>query len=161
MKRAAVWLILLVTFIGLADSAYLVKEKMLGNPLICNIEGLSGCNIVAQSPYADLWGIPVAAYGVAFYVLLFIVTAVELIYMSALVRRVIQLLAVVGIIASSYFMYIQIAIIDAFCIYCAVSALATFLIFVLAYFIEPLTARRMLPPIQPPTRPEVALPPLS
>lgn len=162
MQRLAVWLVLLLSFFGLSDSAYLAKGAITGDPLICNIENLSGCNIVAQSPYSQLFGIPLADFGLVFYGLLFILAAVEILYRFVHVRRAIQGIAALGLIASAYFMFIQLSIINALCIYCIASAGITFLIFILSYFIEPLAPKGSplkAPPWSPPSRERLIIPP--
>ncbi len=160
MKRLAVWLILLLAFFGLSDSVYLAKEAFSGIPLICDIAGLSGCNVVAESPYSHILGIPLADYGVAFYTLLFILAAVEVMYVQVHVRRVIQGLVALGLIASAYFIFIQLSVINALCIYCSLSALISLLVFILAYFIEPLAPRMTVIEMPPPRfRSTLVLPP--
>ena len=142
MKITAVALILLLAFFGLADSAYLAEHIRTGTPLICDFQGFSDCNTVAESPYSRVLGVPLADFGVAFYGLLFILAALELAYPMRYVRRAIQGLAAAGLIASAYFMFLQFSVINAVCIYCTVSAVISLLIFVLAYFIEPFAPHR-------------------
>ena len=149
MKRFGVAVILVLAFFGLADSLYLAQHAANGTPLLCNIQNFSGCNIVAGSQYARIFGIPLAEFGVVFYGALFILAALELVLFNRLVRRMLQVVALVGILASLYFTFLQIFIIGAVCIYCFVSALITLLVLILASFIEPLRKRvepAMLPP---------------
>lgn len=157
MKRLGVALILLLAFVGVADSAYLAQNKIEGTPLICNIQNLDGCNIVANSQYSELFGIPLSVYGVLFYGVLFVLAALELVLFDKLLRRALQVAAVVGVIASLYFMVLQIFFIGAYCIYCIASAAIAFLVLVLASFIEPV--RRSAPPVVP--HPPLPMPPAS
>ncbi len=156
--RAAVWLILLLAFVGLANSSYIAKSDRAGIPLICTLEASQGCSQVAESPYSHVLGIPVAQFGLFFYGLLFILCALELTLARIQTRRVIQALSALGLIASAYFVFIQISIINAFCIYCVASAIFTLLIFGIAYFIEPF-AKTSAVLITPPPRPRLNLPP--
>jgi len=141
MKRAGVILILVLAFCGLADSAYLTQHELTGTPLICNIGSLSGCNIVAASQYSHLFGIPLAEFGVLFYSIIFVLAALELILFNQLLRRLIQGVAVIGVLSSLYFVFVQIFFINAFCIYCAASAAITLLILISASFIESIRRR--------------------
>lgn len=136
MKRAAVWLILILAFCGIADSAYIAESISTGTPLICNIGNLDGCNIVAQSPYSVLFGIPLADYGLLFYGILFLLAAIEIAVVSKLIRRLIQAVAILGFIASVVFVYIQVELIGAICIYCMASATITLLVFLLSLTLE-------------------------
>jgi len=141
MKRIGVIVILLLAFCGLADSAYLAEHEINGTPLICNIQNLNGCNTVANSPYSQLFGIPLAEYGVLFYGILFVLAALELVLFDRLLRRILQGVAFVGIISSVYFTSLQIFFIGAFCIYCAASAVITLLVLIFAILIEPISSR--------------------
>jgi uncharacterized membrane protein len=141
MKRIGVVAILLLAFCGLADSAYIAQHEASGTPLLCNIQSLTGCNIVANSPYTHLFGIPLAEYGVLFYGILFVLAALELVLFDQLLRRMLQLLAVAGVAASLYFSFVQVFLIGALCIYCDISAGIALLVLVLASFIEPIRGR--------------------
>lgn len=143
MKRAGVILILILAFFGIADSAYLAEHEANNTPLICNIQSLSGCNTVAESEYSRLFGIPLAQYGIVFYSAIFIIAAIELIAFNRLLRRILQGMSLIGVLASLYFTFIQTFVIEAFCIYCLASAIAALLIFICASFIEPI--RKKIP----------------
>ncbi len=138
MKRAGVVLILVLAFCGLADSVYLTQHELSGTPLLCNIQNLSGCNVVASSQYSHVFGIPLAEFGILFYSILFVLAALEIVLFDQLLRRVIQIVALLGVISSLYFTSIQIFFIGAFCVYCLASAVIAFGIFGVASFIEPL-----------------------
>ena len=144
MKRIGAALILVLSLFGLADSAYLAQHEASGTPLLCNIQNLSGCNTVAASQYSRLFDIPLAEYGVLFFSVLFVLAALELVIFDRLLRRVLQGVSLVGVIASLYFTLMQAFVIQAFCIYCLVSALVTLFIFILAGLIEPLRPKTPL-----------------
>lgn len=156
MKRIGVVAILLLAFLGMADAAYLAEHEILGTPLICNIQSLSGCNAVAESVYSHLFGIPLAVYGVIFYAVLFVLAALELLVFDRFLRRVIQAIAVIGVVAEIIFTVIQIYFINALCVYCLASAFIAFLILVFASLIEPVrrnmfdTVRAGKPPLPMP-----------
>ena len=150
MKRAGVAVILVLAFFGLADSAYITQHEVSGTPLVCNIQNLSGCNVVVASPYAYLFGIPLAEYGVLFYSILFVIAALELVIFDRLLRRVLQGISLVGVIVSLYFTFIQMFVINAFCIYCLASAVIAILIFIFASLIEPLQTNKQQKPPAPP-----------
>ncbi|OGG78372.1 hypothetical protein A3A36_01380 [Candidatus Kaiserbacteria bacterium RIFCSPLOWO2_01_FULL_52_12b] len=158
MKRAGVVLILLLAFAGLANSTYLAQHEKDGTPLICNVQNLSGCNIVAASQYSRLFGISLGEYGVLFYGILFVLAALELVLVDRLLRRILQGVSLVGVIASLYFTALQLFIIGAFCIYCTASAIITLLIFIFASFIEPLRKNNKKNPPASATSPASGLP---
>jgi uncharacterized membrane protein len=143
MKRIGVVIILALAFFGLADSSYLASHAASGSPLICNIDNLSGCNIVAQSPYAHFLGVPLADFGLLFYGMVFVLAALELALFDRLLRRVLQGAAVVGFISSVYFVLVEVFLIKALCIYCLVSAAISVLILAFATLIEPVRGSRL------------------
>ena len=147
MKRTGVIFILLLAFAGLADSAYLARHEANGSPLICTIGSSEGCAVVAESPYSEFLGIPLSVYGILFYAIVFAIAALELVLFDRLLRRVLQGLAAFGVVASAYFLAIQLFVIDAICVYCIGSAVLAFLIGMLASFLEPW--KRMAPPVEP------------
>ncbi len=159
MKRAGVACILFLAFAGLADSSYIAQHEASGTPLLCNISNLSGCNIVAASPYSHLFGIPLAAYGVAFYGIIFVLAALELVIFDRLLRRVLQGMAFFGVIASLYFTLVQVFIIGALCIYCLASAGIALLMMIFASVIEPV--RGATKPAPPPASQHFSMPPAS
>ena len=147
MKRIGVVFILILAFFGLADSIYLAQHAISGTPLLCNIQNLDGCNVVANSSYSYLFGIPLSEYGVLFYSILFVLAALELVLFDRLLRRVLQGISLVCLLGSVYFTTLQIFFIGAFCIYCTTSAIITLIIFILATLIEPIRNRdERIPP---------------
>lgn len=138
MKRIGVVGILFLAFFGIADSAYLTQSELSGTPLLCNVQSLSGCNVVAASQYSHVFGIPLAEFGILFYSLLFILAALELVIFDQFLRRALQAISFIGLIASLYFTFVQVFMIGALCIYCVASAIIALLIFICATRIEPL-----------------------
>lgn len=123
-------IILVLAFLGLADSWYLAQAALTDTALSCGVEGLDQCNVVAQSEYSRLFGIPLALYGVAFYVFIFVLAAAMLAVARPLLTRALFWASVLGFFASVYFLYVQIFLIEALCIYC----LASFALSVLILF---------------------------
>jgi len=163
MKRLAVWAIVFFAFCGLANSAYLTQSEQNGTPLLCNIEHLNGCNIVAASPYSHLFGISLAEYGLFFYAIVFFIAAMELVLVDQLLRRTLQALALAGFIASLYFTFLQVFIIKALCVYCMGSAALALFIFVAASYIEPVRTvlRKKSGDQEPPHEKVFSMPPTA
>ena len=122
-RSLLIGLVLVLSFLGIADSWYLYQSAVTDTALSCDIgAGLDGCNIVAQSAYSRLFDIPIALYGVGFFALVFVLAAMLAIYPSRMSYRVLLLLSVLGVAASAVFVFIQFALIKALCIYCIASA---------------------------------------
>ncbi|MFA5942423.1 MAG: vitamin K epoxide reductase family protein [Candidatus Paceibacterota bacterium] len=141
MKRAGVALILLFAFFGLSNSLYLTQSEANNAPLLCTVDTLSGCNIVAASQYSRLFGVSIAEYGIVFYAFIFFVAALELVVFNRLLRRVLQGASFVGVLVSAYLTFLEIFVIQALCIYCLASAFIALLILIFASLIEPVGKR--------------------
>ena len=138
MKWFALPLMLVLAFCGLTNALYLATAVSEGQSLLCPIDPAGDCNAVLASPYARVGGVPLPYYGAFFFGLMFVLVAIELAYSMRVVRRTLQGLAAVGVIISAYLVFLQYSVIGVACSYCLVSAIASFGIFVLAYFIESL-----------------------
>jgi uncharacterized membrane protein len=125
-------LMILFALIGLADAFYDSHAIFAGQRLWCP-PPIDGCNIVAASPYARVFDLPLGYLGVVYY-LFMLVLAGLLAYdpLSRGLRLGTALHATVGVLASAVFVYIQLTLIHAFCIYCMISAVLTVLLLVTA-----------------------------
>ncbi len=118
------YILVALSFIGLADTAYLAYFAYLNTVPGC---ALSGCEQVLTSEYSKFFGVPLAYFGLVYYsymlalsVLLAIDEHSRTLAWAALVYTA------VGVLLSAYFeFYIQGVLIGAYCLYCAISAAAT------------------------------------
>lgn len=125
-------LMILLAMIGLADAAYDSHAIFAGQRLWCP-PPIDGCNIVAASPYARALDLPLGYFGVVYY--LFMLMLAALLAFDPLSRGLrlgTVLHAAAGVLASAVFVYIQLAFIHAFCVYCMISAVLTVLLLVAA-----------------------------
>ncbi|MBY0110674.1 vitamin K epoxide reductase family protein [Patescibacteria group bacterium] len=140
-RQALLSILIVLTLIGFADSAYLAHSALTADPLVCDIEGLDKCNTVAASPYSKLLGIPLAVYGLGFYAVILLLSVYLLSRSSRLAVKGLAAASVVGALASAYFLFLQVFVIKAICIYCLASAVVSFILagLVVAY------RKRLLP----------------
>ena len=110
-------LIALAALIGLAVAAYLTYVHYAELEPICAGAG-GGCELVQNSSYAELAGIPVAVLGLAGYVLIL----ASLLIPGEGGRLVGTLLALVGFGFSAYLTWVELFEIDAICQWCVASA---------------------------------------
>lgn len=135
MLRPLLVFVLTFAFLGIADAWYLADSALTNTALTCSIAGLNGCNTVAQSVYTHIFGIPLGVYGVGFYILTFACAAFLLVSRMRMAYRALFLLGLIGLIASIFFVGVQVFLIQALCIYCLGSAAISVLIFALATWI--------------------------
>lgn len=130
MNRSSILLgVVILALLGLADAWYLAQSAFNGAALACDINGLSGCNIVAQSEYSRLFGLPLALYGAVFYAFFFILSACVWFFHNRTLYHLLIISAVIGILSSTYFLYLQFFVIKALCIYCIASFFIALLLF--------------------------------
>lgn len=127
-KRWLLCAILVLALIGLADATYLTVTHYAGRAVSCSV--LHGCEQVLTSKYATVSGIPIAVFGVVYYVGLFLLAYYRLLG-NRFAGRLLQLAVAAGIIVTSVLMYLQLGVIQAVCQYCILSAILTTIIAIL------------------------------
>ena len=116
-------------FIGLYLTLY--KLGIIGE-LTCSV---GSCETVNTSKWAVFLGFPVAAWGVFFYVAVFVLALVgtsERFEHAKSVSLILALWSTVGLLFSAWLTYLELAVIQAICIWCVVSAVLVTAIFVLS-----------------------------
>ena len=144
MKKVfyAPYVMLALALMGIMVAFYDAYSIYNGQPLWCP-PPINGCNEVANSPYARIFNLPVGYYGVVYYLYTFGLAAMLAFDpFSHGLRFAALAYAALGVCFSIYFMYLQIAFIHAFCIYCLASAVTTLLLFIAA--LSPFRATRAL-----------------
>ena len=119
--------------VGLFIAGYLAVVEVGGGVPVCG--PLKGCETVAQSEYSRIAGIPVAVYGV---VLSLTLLTLALAWCRTNFRGLLLLhygLSLGGVIFEIYFIYIQIAVIRAVCVWCTSYGLSLVLRFVVALIV--------------------------
>lgn len=119
--------IILLAFLGFADSTFLLAKRLSGGPIPC-VLGFTGCDEVSKSPYSVLFGIPLSAYGMAFYLAIGVLGILYLDTRKIIVAKLLVLGAVLGFFLSLYFIYVQKFLIGTFCVYCIASAVISTLL---------------------------------
>lgn len=119
------------TLIGVADTLFLSYYHILNITPSCAI---GGCEIVLTSPYATPWGIVSLSYVGLVYYLYMLCLAALLAYdpRSKGLRLATLLYTGFGLACSIFFELFQFFVIHALCMYCAISALTTLILFCLA-----------------------------
>jgi len=125
-----------VALLGIADSVYLTIHHYTAEPVPCSL--ISGCEMVLTSQYAEMFGIPTAAYGIAAYLTAFVL-AILTAFMSRSWWNVFGAVVTVMFGFTAYFLYLQAYVIEAFCQFCLISAATTltlFIIFIVSKFLR-------------------------
>ena len=99
--------------------------------LVCGVGG--GCDVVQASEYARFLGFPVAGWGLAWYVAVFLIAFLSVQARFSEARwpgRSLLILAAGGLAFSAYLTAIELFVLHAICWWCVGSAILTVLIFV-------------------------------
>lgn len=121
-----------ISLVGLADAIYLTAEHLAGRSVKCTL--VSGCSEVLSSQYASLGGIPLASVGAAAYFAVFsLATLAAFGYKGA--GKLLPIIVGLMFLTSLWLIYLQAFVIKAFCQFCLLSALVTFILTGLAIVI--------------------------
>lgn len=119
--------------IGLAIATYLSVVELGGGVPVCG--PLKGCETVALSEYSRIGGVPVAVYGVGLSLIL--LTLAIAWWRTNLYGLLLAHygLSLAGVIFEVYFLYLQVAVIRAVCVWCTTYGLSLILRFVIALIV--------------------------
>lgn len=126
----ALWFARALALAGFLDAAYLTASYFGGTALACGPGG--GCDIVTSSRFATVGGVPIAAIGLAYYV------AVNLLAWTPAARwgrgtaALFLGITAAAAMASGGLVYLQAAVIGAWCRFCLLSAAITVGLLILA-----------------------------
>jgi uncharacterized membrane protein len=124
----------LIALAGVFVALYLMLYKLgyIGT-LACAV---GSCETVQTSKWATFLGLPVAAWGVAYYVAILGISLAGLMPAFSERRSVSQLLVVVtgvGLLFSLWLTYLELFVIDAICQWCVISAILATALFVICW----------------------------
>jgi uncharacterized membrane protein len=122
----------ILALVGLAIAGYLLAVRLLGESPACG--PVKGCDTVAASEYATLFGLPVALYGVGFS---FVLAGACMVWTWVADRRALYAaygLGLAGIVAAVYLTYLELFVIEAICIWCVSYAVTIVVGWLLAAF---------------------------
>ena len=131
MDKRLKQVIIVLTVLGLLVSIYMTIYKVTNNESMCI--GSGGCSIVNASGYSEVRGIPVAVFGVIGYL-----SILALFYLErkpgffqtngSMLQFTVTL---TGFLFTVWLIYVEVALLDAYCPFCITSQVAMTLIFIL------------------------------
>ena len=127
-------LIGLFSFFGLIDASYLAAKHYSGTIPPCAI--VKGCEAVTTSQYATVGGISVALLGAIYYLVVLIISIVIIDTKNDWLKKFLAKFSILGLLASIWFISLQLFVIKALCLYCLVSAFSSTAIFVTVIFLK-------------------------
>jgi uncharacterized membrane protein len=118
------WLMRLLALAGIGVSGYLTWAHLANRSVLCGTS--QGCDIVQQSVYSEVGGIPVALLGLAAYIALFILTLLRghsLAGWEEYIPLAVFGISLIGVLYSAYLTYLELFVIYAICRWCVTSAI--------------------------------------
>lgn len=114
---------------GLADAIYLTVNHYLNASTFCYLT--THCDLVLNSSYAVILGVPVALLGAVYYAAVVGLSAKFVWRPTDAAWRYLHWLIGIAFAVSLYLVYLQFFVIGALCVYCMLSAILTAVLFVL------------------------------
>jgi uncharacterized membrane protein len=130
--KPIIFAVAVLSFIGFLDATYLAAKYYLGDPVTCSVFG--GCEEVTTGKYAEMFGVSVALLGAFYYLTIFLSSIFYLDSGRKAAASFIGYFTIVGLLASSWFVYLQLFVINAICLYCMISAATSTILFILGMF---------------------------
>jgi len=123
---------ILLALIGLAVSIYMTVYKYTGFDDMCL--GSGDCHTVNFSRYADINGIPVAVFGVIGYASILLVHWLERKneFIEDNGSMILFGISLIGFFFTLWLVYVEVALIKAYCPFCITSQISMTLIFILS-----------------------------
>jgi uncharacterized membrane protein len=128
MKRLSIASLILAV-LGAGISGYLTYVHYNIDALVC---AGGGCEVVQQSKYSEIMGIPIAMLGLGMFlgVIALIIVRERLADYAYLANAGIMLLLVSGLIYFAYLTYLEMNVIYAWCQWCVATSIVTLILFI-------------------------------
>lgn len=111
---------LLLVVVGIIVAGYLSYLKIAAAPAVCVESGPFNCNVVLNSQYSELGGLPIAYLGFAVYVAMGAILLLEdrVEFLRAWARLVAFGIGLFAWLFSMWLVYVQFALLEALCPWC-------------------------------------------
>ncbi len=127
------YLLAIFSVFGILDAGYLTYKYFAGGSIKCGL--LNGCDTVTTSAYSAIAGVPVSLLGLGFYLAVFFLALIMIETASRRFAGLLFFLSLGALAFSAYLVYVQAAILRSYCLYCLISALTVFAIFITSIFL--------------------------
>lgn len=133
MKQPLTLASLVLAITGLLLSAYLTYVHYEPGALVC---GTGGCEVVQQSKYSEMFGIPIAIFGLIMFAALIAMVVIRELRpeYDDVVSTLILTMLVTALLYWAYLTYIELYVLYAVCQWCVATSIATVLLLVVEGF---------------------------
>ena len=126
-------MLVVVSLAGIAVSGYILTIPKSG-ATFCNINSLFSCDAVLTSPYAHIFGVPLAALGLTWFVVGFGLSLASL--NTPVSRRYFLAWAIVGVMAIPPLLYAE-YLVGSICLLCTSTHILGLIFLMLAFLYKP------------------------
>ncbi len=150
MKTLLALLLAVFTLLGILDAGYITYEKFSG--LVPPCHTLFKCGQVLNSSWASVGGIPLSVLGLLFYGVFFGLSLafyfghkkIQFFKLKIPTEKLLVAQGILGVCFSMYLVFIMGVVLHAWCLYCLLSALNCFILFIISSAIYFLTKKESL-----------------
>ncbi len=124
---------LAASIIGAVDAIYLTWIKLSHNENLC-APGIGDCFTVNTSRYSEIYGIPIAVFGLATYLVIIAILVYEprIDFLKENGTLALFGISLVGVLYSIYLSYLEEFVLHAWCPYCVISAIVITIVFIIS-----------------------------
>jgi len=122
--------IFVLSLAGILMASYVLQGWVRHSSILCLTGG--GCTLVQKSHYSYPFGVPVPAVGLIGYTILAVLSFLRTTSTNKNLLKGILGMALFGVCFVSWFTYTELFLIKGVCMWCAISAVNMFVIFILA-----------------------------
>lgn len=118
-EKTLLLVVMILIGVGIIDSVYLLRLSI-DTGSVCPV---GGCDEVLSSPYAKIFGIPVALIGLLGFVLVFAFAALRFFYPTEKTEKSIEMIlifSIAGVAYGIYLTYLELFKIHAICPFCVI-----------------------------------------
>ena len=123
---------MVLSFAGFLDAVYLTANHYFDFSVTCSL--VHGCEQVLNSSYATIFGVPIALMGALYYLAVFLAAIAFIDRKKFIFLKVVTILPISGFFFTIWLIITQAFFLEAFCLYCLISAAFTTGLFCLSFF---------------------------
>lgn len=127
MKQPLTLASLVLALAGFVLSAYLTYVHYQPGALVC---GTGGCEVVQQSKYSEMFGIPIAIFGLLMFAALIALVVIRELRpeYSDIISTLVLMILVAAILYWAYLTYIELNVLYAVCQWCVATSITSVLL---------------------------------
>jgi uncharacterized membrane protein len=129
-----IYLLWALLLLGVGDSLFLTFNHFLNGGTPCSIT--NGCELVTTSSYSVIAGIPLALIGFFYYLTVLVLSVIYYDMEAKWAYQGVLYLTFAASLISIALILLQAFVLNAWCVYCLLSAFITFSLFLTAYFLH-------------------------